>query len=122
MAIQRKKSGRERRKQSIRKDIAGTAARPRLTVFRSNKHIYAQVIDDERDLALASVSTLSPSIAEAVKAAESKVERAAAVGRALGEACKAKGIEQVVFDRNGYIYHGRVQAVADAAREAGLDF
>ncbi len=113
---------RERRKASIRKRVTGTTERPRLTVFRSNKHIYAQVIDDTSSSSVLTVSDLQKDLAQAVEAAESKVDRAKIVGAAVAKACLAKGITKVVFDRNGYQYHGRVSALAAAAREGGLDF
>lgn len=103
-------------KAAIRTKVSGTAERPRLTVFRSNSQIYAQVIDDEQGKTLASVSSLS------IKDKMTKTEKAAQVGKLVAEAAKAAGIETVVFDRNGYLYHGRVQSLADAAREAGLKF
>jgi large subunit ribosomal protein L18 len=112
---------RERRKGSIRKKVSGTAERPRLTVFRSSKHIYAQVVNDDLHSTIATASTLD----EALKASLSglkKSEKAKKIGAAIAERLKAKGIDKVVFDRNGYIYHGRVSALADAAREAGLKF
>ena len=110
---------RKRRKRSIRKKISGTAAKPRLTVFRSAKHLYAQVVDDLTGATLASASTLSKSIrgGEGDKSGLAKQ-----VGTAIAAACKDKGIERVVFDRNGFLYHGRIKALADAAREAGLNF
>lgn len=112
-----KVQGRDRRKQRIRKKIAGTAERPRLTVFRSAKHMYAQVVDDSKGITVAAACTL-------VEDAEvaNKTEAARKVGDAIAQACLSKGISKVVFDRNGYLYHGRVQAVADAARKAGLNF
>ena len=110
--------GRAKRKLRIRKKISGTAERPRLSVFRSTNHIYAQVIDDVAGVTIASASDLQ----KAVNADGTKVERAKAVGKAVADAAKAKGIESVVFDRNGFIYHGRVKALAEAAREAGLTF
>ncbi len=118
--------GRERRKLRIRKRISGTAERPRLSVFRSNVHIYAQVVDDVQGKTLVAASTLSKELKgkgdkEADKTA-SKSSQAKAVGKLVGELCKKKGIAKVVFDRNGYIYHGRIKALADAAREAGLSF
>ncbi len=112
---------RERRKQSIRKKVAGTTERPRLSVFRSAKHIYAQVVDDVSGKVLATASTLDETI-KGEAAGQKKTERAKKVGAAIAFRLKARGIEKVVFDRNGYIYHGRVQALADAAREAGLKF
>ncbi len=118
MAIDIRKT-RERRKTRIRKKVSGTSERPRLTVFRSNKHIYAQIIDDRGSVSVATASDRGK--AEAGLSG-SKVDRAKAVGEAIAKACLAKGIKQVVFDRNGYKYHGRVRALADGAREAGLDF
>lgn len=106
-----------KRHRRIRGKISGTAERPRLSVFRSNKNIYAQLIDDVAGVTLASASTLDENVSDATK-----VEQAAAVGKAIAEAAKAKNISTVVFDRSGYLYHGRVQALADAARENGLDF
>ena len=97
--------------------ISGTAERPRLSIFRSNKNIYAQLIDDVAGVTLASASTLDENVSDATK-----LEQAAAVGKAIAEAAKAKNISTVVFDRSGYLYHGRIQALADAARENGLDF
>ena len=111
--------GRTRRKQRIRKKIAGTQERPRLTIYRSLKHIYAQVIDDTTGRTLAAASTLDAGVKGATG---SKTERAKAVGAAIAERAKAAGISQVVFDRGGYQYHGRVKSLADAAREAGLEF
>ena len=108
---------RQRRHMRIRGKISGTAERPRLSVYRSNKNIYAQLIDDVAGVTLASASTLDENVSDATK-----VEQAAAVGKAIAEAAKAKNISTVVFDRSGYLYHGRVQALADAARENGLDF
>lgn len=107
--------GRAKRKRSIRKKVNGTTARPRLSVFRSAKHIYAQVVDDLGGSTVVAASDLK--IGEG-----NKVERAKAVGEAVAKACVDKGIDTVVFDRNGYKYHGRVRALADAAREAGLKF
>lgn len=103
-------------KASIRTKVSGTAERPRLTVFRSNSQIYAQVIDDTKGVTLASASSLG------VKDKMTKSEKAALVGKAIAEAAKKAGVNEVVFDRNGYLYHGRVQSLADAAREAGLQF
>ncbi len=103
-------------KASIRAKVSGTAERPRLTVFRSNSQIYAQVIDDLKGVTLASASSLG------IKDKITKSEKAALVGKAIAEAAKKAGVEEVVFDRNGYLYHGRVQSLADAAREAGLKF
>lgn len=101
----------------VRAKISGTAECPRLCVFRSNKNIEAQVIDDVRGVTLASASSIALKLENG-----SNIEAAAQVGKAVAEACLAKGIENVVFDRGGYVYHGRVAALADAAREAGLKF
>ncbi|WP_394826552.1 50S ribosomal protein L18 [Pendulispora albinea] len=111
--------GRERRKLRIRRKISGTSERPRLTVFRSAKHIYAQAVDDATGNTVAHVSTL----AKGLKGAEgTKIDDAKRVGQAVAKALLAKGIAKVVFDRNGYLYHGRVRALADGAREGGLEF
>jgi large subunit ribosomal protein L18 len=96
--------------------VSGTAERPRLSVFRSNTQIYAQVIDDKAGVTLASASSLK------LKEKMTKTEQAAQVGKLIAESSKTAGVEQVVFDRNGYLYHGRVKQLADAAREAGLKF
>jgi large subunit ribosomal protein L18 len=112
---------RERRKHSIRKKVNGTADRPRLTVFRSSKHIYAQVVNDDAHQTIATASTLDEQIIPQL-AGLKKSEKAKKIGAAIAERLKAKGIDKVVFDRNGYIYHGRIMALADAAREAGLKF
>lgn len=113
-----KSSRRLKIKQRVRKNISGTAARPRLSVYRSNTGMYAQIIDDESGRTLASASSLKDKKANGIP----KVEQAKVVGSAIAEKAKAAGIEMVVFDRNGYLYHGRVKALAEAAREAGLKF
>ncbi|MBW7985909.1 50S ribosomal protein L18 [Lactobacillus helveticus] len=107
-----------KRHKRIRGKISGTAERPRLSIFRSNKNIYAQLIDDVAGVTLASASSLDENVSEDA----TKVEQATAVGKAIAEAARAKNISTVVFDRSGYLYHGRIQALADAARENGLDF
>ena len=112
---------REKRHYRIRNKISGTPAKPRLAVFRSNKHMYAQIIDDVAGHTLVCASTVDKGIAEALKYT-SNTDAAKAVGKALGEKAVAAGISQVVFDRGGYLYHGKIQALADAAREAGLKF
>ncbi|MBE3563257.1 50S ribosomal protein L18 [Hydrogenibacillus sp. N12] len=121
-----KPSRNERRKirhYRIRRKVFGTPERPRLSVFRSNKHIYAQIIDDTRGVTLASASTLDPELREALKAiGTGNVQAAAKVGELIAKRAKAKGIDKVVFDRGGYRYHGRVAALAEAARQGGLDF
>ena len=106
---------RQKRHLRVRKKIAGTAERPRLVVFRSDKHIYAQLVDDDAGRTLATVSSLK--IGEGKKS-----DKAAVVGKTIAEVAKDKGITRVVFDRGGYKYHGRVKAVADGAREGGLEF
>jgi large subunit ribosomal protein L18 len=111
-----KRSGRMRRKRHIRKTLQGTADRPRLSIFRSVRHIYAQVIDDVSGTTLASASSLT------IESAGGNRDGAALVGKAVAAAANAQDIKKVVFDRNGYLYHGRVAALADAAREAGLEF
>jgi large subunit ribosomal protein L18 len=117
----KKLTGRERRKFRIRNKISGNDERPRLTVFRSGRHIYAQVVNDESGSTLAAASTLSPdlkgSLADGDKTASAKK-----VGALIAKICLERSIERVVFDRNGYLYHGRIKALADAAREAGLNF
>jgi large subunit ribosomal protein L18 len=113
--------GRERRKLRIRKKVNGTAERPRLSVFRSTKHIYAQVIDDATGKTLAHASTLSKDLRGTLEE-DNKVAAAKKVGALIAKICKSKKIDRVVFDRNGYLYHGRVSALAQAAREAGLEF
>jgi large subunit ribosomal protein L18 len=113
-----KVDARKRRHFRVRKKVRGTAARPRLSVFRSNKHIYAQVIDDVSGRTLASASTSE----KGLSGSGATVDAAKAVGQRLGERAKAAGITTAVFDRGGFKYHGRVAAVADGARDAGLEF
>jgi len=108
-----------RRHLRVRKKVTGSAARPRLVVFRSLKHIYAQLVDDDRGVCLLGVSDLSEGLESDGKG---KVGKGKAVGKALAAKAKAAGVSKVVFDRAGYRYHGRVKAVADGAREAGLEF
>jgi large subunit ribosomal protein L18 len=105
---------RQKRHTRVRGRLSGTAERPRLNVFRSNTNIYAQIVDDVKGTTLASASSL--------KETGSKTEQAQKVGEAIAKAAKAKKIDEVVFDRGGYLYHGRVQALAESAREAGLKF
>jgi large subunit ribosomal protein L18 len=119
--ISTREDSRLKRKKRIRKKLSGNPERPRLTVFRSDKHIYAQIIDDTVGTTLATASTLSPEYRQ-LDPLKGKVEAAKRVGELIARKAKDKGIAKVVFDRNGYIYHGRVQALADAARQAGLDF
>jgi large subunit ribosomal protein L18 len=112
---------RRRIRYRIRKKLGGTADRPRLAVFRSDKHIYVQAIDDAGGKTLAAASTLDKDLKSSVKRG-GNVDAAKAVGGAIASKLKGQGIETVVFDRGGYLYHGRVKALADAAREAGLKF
>lgn len=112
---------REKRHQRIRNHISGTAQKPRLAVFRSNQHIYAQIIDDTAGNTVVAASTMEASIKEKLSNT-SDIEAAKVVGEAVARKAIEKGINTVVFDRGGYIYHGRVKALAEAAREAGLQF
>jgi|SRR5581483_9646834 len=109
------------RQQRVRRIVRGTDTRPRLSVYRSLHHIYAQVISDETGRTLVSASTQTPALREGLKS-KRDLGAAKAVGRAIAEKCLASGIQTVVFDRNGFLYHGRIKALADAAREAGLKF
>lgn len=110
---------RQRIKKSIRKKISGTNEQPRLSIYRSNKDIYAQVIDDLKGVTIAATSSIDKALA---KSKGTKVEQAQLVGKKIAELALAAGVNQVVFDRNGYLYHGRVKALADGAREGGLKF
>lgn len=114
--------GREKRHKRIRRKIVGTKDRPRLSIRRSINHLYAQVIDDVAGKTLISVSTLSKDLKGALKEDAGNVKGAAALGTAVAEKCKKEGIVKIVFDRAGYLYHGRVKALADAARKGGLSF
>jgi len=114
-----KKYYRFRRKKGIRKRMFGTIEKPRLSVFRTSKHIYAQLVNDSDGTTICSASTLSASIKEQKG---NKTEMAKLVGKLVGELAMEKGIKQVVYDRNGFLYHGRLKALADAAREVGLKF
>ena len=116
-----RQQARLKRKKRIRKKISGNPERPRLSVFRSSKHIYAQLIDDDSGATLLAVSTLHPDVRQQEKV-KGKIEDAKRVGKMIADQAKAKGITEVVFDRNGFLYHGRVRALATAAREAGLEF
>lgn len=112
---------RETRHLRVRKTVSGTAGRPRLCVFRSLKHIYAQVVDDTARLTLASASTAEPEFKKDAKTG-GNIAAATQVGKLVAARALEKGVKQVVFDRGGYLYHGRVKALADAARAGGLDF
>jgi large subunit ribosomal protein L18 len=116
MSVLTKREARMRRHRRVRSKIAGTAERPRLAVFRSNRGIFAQLVDDASGRTLAAAGWTS------VESTGSKTEQANAVGKALGQAAKKAGVERCVFDRGGYLYHGRVKALAEGAREEGLQF
>jgi large subunit ribosomal protein L18 len=124
MRIKTREDRRHRIKLRLRKRIAGHETRPRLTVFRSLAHIYVQVIDDMTGRTMASAATTEPALKSGLKGNLSGGNKAGAelIGQAIAERLKEKGITKVVFDRNGYLYHGRIRAVADAARKAGLEF
>ena len=116
-----KKKARLKRKKRIRKHLVGTQQRPRLNVFRSSKHIYAQIINDEHGHTLVAASSLEKVVKEQPEF-ENKVAAAGFIGKLIGERAIKKGLKKVVFDRGGFLFHGRVKAVSDSAREAGLDF
>jgi large subunit ribosomal protein L18 len=121
----RMKAKRERREKAhlrIRKRVRGDAERPRLSVYKSLRYIYAQVIDDARGVTLAQANSSDPAVREAVGSSTSGKEAAKRVGELVAERAREKGVEKVVFDRGGYVYHGRVQALAEGAREKGLQF
>jgi large subunit ribosomal protein L18 len=124
MRIKTKEDRRDRIKFRIRKRVLGTETRPRLTVFRSVAHIYVQVVDDTSGRTIASASSVEPAVKGTLEksARGSNVAGAQAIGRAIAQRLKDKGVTRVVFDRNGFLYHGRVKAVAESAREAGLEF
>lgn len=117
-----KESARNKRRRRIRKHIHGTAEIPRLAVFRSLNHIYAQLIDDSAHNSFFSVSDMTPEVREKITKGTKKMEKSTLVGQFLAEKALSKQITQVVFDRGGYKYHGRIKALADAARKAGLEF
>jgi len=116
-----RQQARLKRQQRIRKKVLGTSQRPRLSVFRSARHIYAQVIDDVQGLTLTAASTQDSQVKNTPKF-ENKIAAAKFVGKLIGERARDKGITQVVFDRNGFLYHGRIKSVSEGAREAGLVF
>jgi large subunit ribosomal protein L18 len=124
MRIKTKEDRRDRIKYRIRRRVQGTNERPRLTVFRSGSHVYVQVVDDATGRTIASASTVEPAVKGALpkKATGGNVEGAKAIGKTIAERLIGQGVKRVVFDRNGFLYHGRVKAVAEAAREAGLEF
>ena len=119
--ITAKRHGRQSRKVRVRQKVKGTTARPRLTVFRSLSHIYAQLIDDETGTTLVSASSIGRDLRDELKKANT-VDAAKAIGQSIAKKALARDIKKVVFDRNGYAFHGKVKALADAAREAGLEF
>ena len=121
-AAKKRTLSRQRKKYGIRKHISGSAECPRLSVFRSLKHIYVQAIDDENGVTIASASSVDKEVKGLVEGSASNVAAAKTIGKAVAEKLVGKGITKAVFDRNGILYHGRVQAVADGAREAGLQF
>lgn len=120
-SVTQRKTLRLKRKKRIRKNINGTPDRPRMSVFRSAKHIYTQIVDDTRGVTLVSASTTEKAVREQRKF-ENKTAAALFIGQLIAERAAEKGIKSVVFDRNGFLYHGRVKAVTDGARKAGLDF
>ena len=117
-----KKRKRIRRKFTIRRKVSGTTDKPRLTVFRSLNHVYAQIIDDTKGITLVSASTLDSEVKADIKADTKKSDQSKLVGKAVARRAIEKNIKEVAFDRNGFLYHGRVKALADGAREAGLKF
>lgn len=119
--VKEKRLARQRRHKRVRTRVVGTAERPRLNVFRSLKHIHAQIIDDTRGHTLVAASTLDHEIRPEVTG-KAKIDQAEVVGTVLGQRARAAGIDQLVFDRGGYRYHGRVKALADAVRKSGVDF
>lgn len=121
MALAKRQLSRLRRQARVRRKTRGRDERPRLCVFRSNRYIYAQVISDETGSTLVSASSMAPDLREGLKGGANK-DAAKRVGARIAELCRERGISAVVFDRNGFLYHGRVKALADAAREAGLQF
>jgi large subunit ribosomal protein L18 len=121
-----REKARRRRQERVRKRVQGTPIRPRLSVFKSANHIYSQLVDDVHGHTIAAVSSLSPSFHERaqtiVKASGGNISGAKILGELIAEQARAKGITEIVFDRNGFLYHGRVRALAEGAREAGLQF
>ena len=117
-----RKQARLKRKKRIRKKVEGTTQCPRLSVFRSARHVYAQIIDDSQGITVAAASTLETQLMKEVPKFENKVAAAGYVGKLIGERAIERGIKEVVFDRNGFLYHGRVKAVSEGAREVGLVF
>jgi large subunit ribosomal protein L18 len=121
-SIRKKIRARKKRASRVRGKVRGTATRPRLSVFRSLRHVCAQFIDDEREVTLGAVSTSSPRFRERYRKSPGTVEAAGVLGEMVGDLARGLGIKEVVFDRGGYQYHGRVKALAEAARKSGLKF
>jgi large subunit ribosomal protein L18 len=122
ITVKEKRDARLKRKKRVRKRIQGRLDRPRLTVFKTARHIYAQIIDDSTRRTLLAASTLSKDLQTAVKGVSGNVKGAILVGEAIGKKSIESGLKEVIFDRNGFLYHGRIKALADAARENGLLF
>ncbi len=122
MASISKAKSREKRKKRIRHKVLGTPERPRLSVFRSTKNIYAQIIDDTAFNTLVQVSTISRDVRDQVKGTGGNKAGASMIGKLIAQKAQEKGIKKVVFDRNGFLYHGRIKSLAEAAREGGLEF
>ena len=120
-ALNSKKEARLRRKNRVRKKVFGTAERPRLSVFRSSRHIYAQIIDDTQGVTIVAASSMEKEVRNASKAGDKKAV-AAEIGKTIAGRAKEKGISKIVFDRGGFMYHGRIKALSDGAREGGLTF
>jgi len=120
-SISRAKS-REKRKRRVRRKVIGTSERPRLSIFRSAKNIYAQIIDDTSFNTLVQVSSISQDVRDQLKGKSGNKEGASMIGKLIAQRAQEKGIKKVVFDRNGFLYHGRVKSLAEAAREGGLEF
>ena len=120
-SISRSKS-REKRKRRVRRKVVGTLERPRLSVFRSAKNIYAQIIDDTSFNTLVQVSTITKDVRDQLKGKSGNKEAASMIGKLIAQRAQEKGIKKVIFDRNGFLYHGRVKSLAEAAREGGLEF
>lgn len=122
MITKHNKEAQLKRKARVRRKVYGTTERPRLSVFRSARHIYGQIVVDLEGRTVVAASTLTAELAEELKQKKNKIEQAKLVGKHLAKKALEKGIDRVVFDRNGFLYHGRVKALADAAREGGLKF
>lgn len=122
ISIKDKRENRLKRKKRVRKKIKGTPERPRLTVFRTAKHIYAQIVDDNNGRTLVATSTISQDFKSKAKGISGNIKGAILVGETIGKKGIEKGIKKIIFDRNGFLYHGRIKALADAARKSGLIF